>query len=89
MRWRSLQVGGFRSRAVLKAEDSPVSEILELPKGFTPISKSRKSLHLGSGMGLPRPRCGLVATDRLLRGILETFRQQSYLTVCIRFEDDC
>jgi len=26
-------VGGFRSRAVLKAEDSPVSEILELPKG--------------------------------------------------------
>ena len=43
-------MGGFRSRAVLKAEDSPVSEILELPKGFTPISKSWKSLHLGSGM---------------------------------------
>jgi hypothetical protein len=43
-------------------------EISRPPKGYTPLSNSRKFLYLGSRKALPRLLCGLVATSKNISG---------------------
>jgi hypothetical protein len=70
------------------AQNRQFNEIVEQPKGFRLIWKSRGSLHpvpvwhFHDSLPDRRPASSL-------RRILETFQPQAHLTVCTRVEDDC
>jgi len=69
---RALRAGGAPEEdrsacSALAPEDSPVSEIVEQAKGFALILKSRSSLHLDSGMALPRAPMNSISPRKLFR----------------------